>query len=991
MSIVAPTQAQSEAFNVDFTFSETVTGFTLSDITATNATVSGFSGSGASYSATLTPNGEGDISITVAANAAFDEAGNGNIESSISVELSAAPIFLISQSPSDGEIDVSVTTNINFTFNAQVIPMPGKSITINKDGTTVYSHSVATFSEGENFLIEIPENVIEFNSTYTVRIDPGSFGSSNGALSELIIWSFTTESNTLFAADDEISTLEDTSITFNPLLNDQSGNSEVDYSTLEIVTFGDGNIVIDRSNGDFIYEPNLNYNGLDEFTYRFKNNDGDESNIARITVNVIPVNDAPVIVSSPNLETLVGELYTYNLLVEDDGEYSVSVSSLPSWLTFDGVSVLSGVPSLSDVGETTEIEILVDDGEFVVSEQFAITVNELPAPEIQINYSWNSNPIIIDEAAVLDVNVTNSSDIEFLIESISLVLEGTNIQAVSSDCAIDDEVTCFSSYTLSAGETINFSVESLTSQSGVAIVNSIVTLVDGRNVSESDQVFIAEQVSSDSGVQVAVEGVTVFSYGDLDNDGFVDLVLSSSSGIQLFKNDSLGNFVPSVILSELSDIVNLLVNDVNNDGLQDIIYAGQTLSGVFINNGNDTFIDRTLSTIASREAAVVDMDLDGALDIVFLDESAKGYTIFYQPLDGVLPSFNMSVINSSKSANVSEIDDQATAVQSLLSVGLFDINFDGNLDLLLGRNDEATIAVFAGSLTEQEIPLNSVKSFVSADINRDNMNELYLNSELGLFVYNLATGVESVIDNLSIKSVVVYGDSLALLADSGEIAFVDYINNSYTIGLVVESDVLDKVAFLDLDNDGDLDLVSLNPSTGTIELKFKQTTSDFGEQVSDLELRLAGGSTKVYVDEEYTLLLELENLQGVASDITITSSNAENLSSITINGEKCNLEGASICLISRLAHNELLNIEFIYNGDLAGSFSHEITVETTGNEATLDNNSITGVVEVIERPVVIEPKPKKSSGSFNYNCLYLLLMLITYRVFMYRIGLIVRK
>ncbi len=67
------------AFTATFTFSETVTGFAASDISLTGGTASNFSGSGAAYTATITPtNNSTDVVLNVAAGVAQDAAGNNN-------------------------------------------------------------------------------------------------------------------------------------------------------------------------------------------------------------------------------------------------------------------------------------------------------------------------------------------------------------------------------------------------------------------------------------------------------------------------------------------------------------------------------------------------------------------------------------------------------------------------------------------------------------------------------------------------------------------------------------------------------------------------------------------------------------------------------------------------------------------------------------------------------------------------------------------------
>ncbi len=82
----APTMAISgasgninAAFTATFTFSENVTGFTVGDIVAGNASVSAFSATSASvYTALITPTADGSVTVNVAAAVAQDAAGNNN-------------------------------------------------------------------------------------------------------------------------------------------------------------------------------------------------------------------------------------------------------------------------------------------------------------------------------------------------------------------------------------------------------------------------------------------------------------------------------------------------------------------------------------------------------------------------------------------------------------------------------------------------------------------------------------------------------------------------------------------------------------------------------------------------------------------------------------------------------------------------------------------------------------------------------------------------
>ena len=70
---------ENSSLSITFTSSESTSNFVLADITLSNATLSNFSGSGASYSATLVPTAKGQVTISISAGVYTDAAGNGNL------------------------------------------------------------------------------------------------------------------------------------------------------------------------------------------------------------------------------------------------------------------------------------------------------------------------------------------------------------------------------------------------------------------------------------------------------------------------------------------------------------------------------------------------------------------------------------------------------------------------------------------------------------------------------------------------------------------------------------------------------------------------------------------------------------------------------------------------------------------------------------------------------------------------------------------------
>lgn len=78
LSSTAPDPTNLTSIPVAVEFSEPVTGFDASDLSVTNASVSGFTGSGSSYSFNLIPTSQGAITVDIAAGGCQDVASNGN-------------------------------------------------------------------------------------------------------------------------------------------------------------------------------------------------------------------------------------------------------------------------------------------------------------------------------------------------------------------------------------------------------------------------------------------------------------------------------------------------------------------------------------------------------------------------------------------------------------------------------------------------------------------------------------------------------------------------------------------------------------------------------------------------------------------------------------------------------------------------------------------------------------------------------------------------
>src|SRR5437868_4938046 len=130
--------------------------------------------------------------------------------------------------------------------------------------------------------------------------------------------------------------------------------------------------------------------------------------------------------------------------------------------------------------------------------------------------------------------------------------------------------------------------------------------------------------------QVIGSGAALF---DFDQDGRLDIYLVQNGGPgsrstnRLFRQDANGRFVDVSAGSGLDVAgygMGVAVGDINNDGWPDVLVTEYGGLRLFLNNGNGTFTDITKeaglkSPLWATSAAFVDYDRDGWLDLVVVN------------------------------------------------------------------------------------------------------------------------------------------------------------------------------------------------------------------------------------------------------------------------------------------------------------------------------------------------------------------------------------
>jgi hypothetical protein len=123
-------------------------------------------------------------------------------------------------------------------------------------------------------------------------------------------------------------------------------------------------VIVNAATGDFVYTPAANANGTDSFTFRVSNG-AYVSNSATVTVNVAPVNDAPVAVNGTAVVNagrgVNGRLFATDI-DSTNRTYRVVASPSQGTVTVDGISGNYTYSAPADASGTDTFSFVANDG-----------------------------------------------------------------------------------------------------------------------------------------------------------------------------------------------------------------------------------------------------------------------------------------------------------------------------------------------------------------------------------------------------------------------------------------------------------------------------------------------------------------------------------------------------------------------------------------------------------------------------------------------------
>jgi len=169
---------------------------------------------------------------------------------------------------------------------------------------------------------------------------------------------------------------------------------------------------------------------------------------------------------------------------------------------------------------------------------------------------------------------------------------------------------------------------------------------------------------------------TDVAVGDLDNDGYEDLVCPDDSGsfIQIYRGQSDGTFSFWKTVSITPEPSSVAIADLNGDNKLDVVASGFSNTGdsisILLGDGAGNFTEQTISTsTVFYNTIVADFDQDNDLDIVTPHYYNNSFSVF---LNNGSASFTETVYNSYSSSEYP------------LFITYGDVNNDTYPDLLVG-------------------------------------------------------------------------------------------------------------------------------------------------------------------------------------------------------------------------------------------------------------------------------------------------------------------
>lgn len=327
----------------------------------------------------------------------------------------------------DGDVDGDVITA------SLVAGTSSGSIALNPDGSFTYTPA-ANFNGSDNFTYRTNDGV---NNSSTVTV-----GITVNAVNDAPV-----------AADDNVTTNEDTALAIMVFTNDNDIDNSVDPGSITIMSMpAHGTLSLNPTTGVIAYTPASDYNGNDSFTYTIEDVFNAVSNTATVSITVEPVNDGPV--ANNDMVSTSEDVAASITVSANDFDIDNALDLTKVVLVAPASHGITSVdPATGVITYTPTLNYFGNDSFTYTIKDVSGVVSNVATVDIEIT-SFNDRPVAVNDNAVtlqdtaVPISILlNDSDVDDAIDVASIII----VQNPSNGSLTIDNLTGVVTYTPASG------------------------------------------------------------------------------------------------------------------------------------------------------------------------------------------------------------------------------------------------------------------------------------------------------------------------------------------------------------------------------------------------------------------------------------------------------------------------------------------------------------------------------------------------------------
>jgi len=611
--------------------------------------------------------------------------------------------------------------------------------------------------------------------------------------------------------------------------------------------------------------------------------------------------------------------------------------------------ILYGTNQSPVLGSTSLFPLNVTENNGPVGTDLNLTVSDSDSPTLSsATVSISSNYVATEDILYF----TDQSGINGSWDSVAgvLTLSGTASVADYQNALRTVTIENTSESPDTTSRTLSWSVND-----GISDSNTLTRTV---NINAVNDAPVFTQLPGNQGdtVDGSVSGATSTTAADLDGDGNLDLVTTTSTGaIIAYQGDGTGAFDSgTVITNSLDTPREVSAADLDNDGDLDLIAADYTTSQdnliIYTNDGNGNFTSSVLEPGTGGVVQVDTGDLDGDGDIdIAANFWFSSEVVWYENIGGGV--FDRNVVGSAAGGT---------------SIDIGDVNGDGQNDIVSTFRNTNSVIYYqndgsASSFTANNYTVSQAYDAVITDADNDGDSDIAyvgLGGVIGWLENDGATN-PSFSDN---QFGTAFGKAISISAsdidNDGDIDLLTSIDHTINYTSIYED------SFVIFENDGSGGFLPkiFNSAFGPSRIIAQDLNGDGNPEVITSDSNLSdvqvfnnlgsGGFAQAVTYEEVPVTLDpivISDVDANSSLVNVTVSATNGSVSLTTSSGVTFTQSFSGTIAD--INSALANLTFTPQPDFNGDATIQITIDDLGNTGSGGAKTVQETLYVTVLPV----------------------------------------